>query len=425
MSADPNSAVGILNRRDLFRNYMRAFNPTAPPREMIRAGLVIDELHGSLYRHLAVRADLEPGSQQLLVGGIGSGKTTELLLAESWLRSQEGAVSLYIDITAETDLSGFNEGALLAGFGRHLYRYVLSKFSADAGVQQTTVKETKQAIQEFCYGKTETEWVPYPDEPQDWEPEAEDFSDSDGYYRTREVPGKLKPPIPAIRRDLQSIGQTLSRLLALIREQKSDVVVIFDGLDRLLVPEKFVAAIYQDFRVLRGLKVSVLATAPISILYGAAQQISEQFERVHHIAPVPAAEPLLQTVLRRRCSDLSLLSEANVARLCTYSGGVLRDLITLSRDAGEEAYVAGANEVRDQDVEYSAKQLGTAYLRGLGPEQIAALWTLANTRSLNLKLPAVLELLVTRRVIEYSTTDFRVHPALMAVLPQQEEAKSQ
>jgi len=418
---DQNSATSTLSRRDMFRSYMKAFNPTAPAREMIRAGLVIDELHGSLYRHLAVRADLEPGSQQLLIGGIGSGKTTELLLAETWLRNQEGAASLYIDITGETDLSGFNEGALLAGFGRHLYRYVNAQFAAGSGPQHETVQETRKAIQEFCYGKTETEWVAYADEPpDDWEP---DEPETDGYYRTRQVPGKLKPPIPAIRRDLQSIGETLGRLITLVREQKSDVVVIFDGLDRLLAPEKFLAAVYQDFRVLRSLRVSVLATAPISILYGTGQQVSEQFERVHHLAPVATAEPILEAVLRRRCADSSLLNESNAKQLCAYSGGVLRDLITLSRDAGEEAYVSGADAVRDEDVLYSVRQLGTAYLRGLGPDQIAALWSLANTRSINLKLPSILELLVTRRVIEFSSTDFRVHPALLEVLPKPEEGQ--
>jgi hypothetical protein len=267
-------------------------------------------------------------------------------------------------------------------------------------------------------------WVPYDEgPPEDWEPDPDDFGEQDGYFKARQIPGKLKPPLPALRRDLQGITDTLVKLLALIRQQNSDVVVIFDGLDRLLAPEKFLAVVYQDFRVLRSLGVSVLATAPISILYGAGQSISEQFERVHHLAPVAAAEPILQSVLRRRCADLAILNESNAGRLCNYSGGVLRDLITLSRDAGEEAYVAGAESVREQDVESSAQQLGTAYLRGLGPDQIDALWTLSKTRSLNLKLPSVLELLVTRRVIEYSSTDFRVHPALLRVLPMPDEAQ--
>jgi ABC-type transport system involved in cytochrome bd biosynthesis fused ATPase/permease subunit len=83
---------------------MRAFNPTAPAQTVIEAGLVSLDLHRSLYANLAGRADLEPGSQQLLVGGIGSGKTTELLLAVRWLQKQGNVLPLYIDITADTNL---------------------------------------------------------------------------------------------------------------------------------------------------------------------------------------------------------------------------------------------------------------------------------------------------------------------------------
>ena len=67
---------------------MRKLNPTEPARMTIESDLVVEDLHGSLYRTLAARADLDPGSQQLLVGGIGSGKTTELLMAERRLEEQ-------------------------------------------------------------------------------------------------------------------------------------------------------------------------------------------------------------------------------------------------------------------------------------------------------------------------------------------------
>ncbi len=63
-----------LQRRDKFRAYMQAFNPTAPPQRVIQAGLVYEDLRRFLFRNLGGRADLEPGSQQLLVGGVGSGK---------------------------------------------------------------------------------------------------------------------------------------------------------------------------------------------------------------------------------------------------------------------------------------------------------------------------------------------------------------
>src|SRR5262249_51829733 len=143
------------DRREQFRAYMRAFNPTAPARDVIEAGLVLEDLHRSLYSNLAGRADLEPGSQQLLVGGIGSGKTTELLLAERWLKTKTKALSLYIDVTSETDLAGLNSGALLATFGFHLAQAAKMNESPE----NSSLKKNLETIRGFAYGKTVVSWV--------------------------------------------------------------------------------------------------------------------------------------------------------------------------------------------------------------------------------------------------------------------------
>src|ERR1035437_6656217 len=127
MAATISKSMQASQRRERFREYMRKLNPPSPARLAIDSGLVVKDLHGALFKTLAARADLEPGSQQLLVGGTGSGKTTELLMAEKWLEKQGQTLSLYIDISSETDLSGLNSGALLAGFGIHLAEAVFSK----------------------------------------------------------------------------------------------------------------------------------------------------------------------------------------------------------------------------------------------------------------------------------------------------------
>jgi hypothetical protein len=402
---------------------MRAFNPTASAQEAIDAGLVFEDLHGSLYLNLAGRADLEPGSQQLLVGGIGSGKTTELLLAMGWLRSQDNVLPLYIDITSETDLSALNSGSLLASLGIHLSILLLGsptlpKEAADH------LKGLYEKIKEYAYGKTERVWV----EHDDWqdEREEEDYDDNlddyRGYYTTRNIPGKLQPPLPKLQRDIRSIREPLEHLLTSARETYKDIVVVFDGLDRLLVPDRFVSVVFQDLRVLRSLKISVLATAPISILYGVGSSVAEHFDRVQHLAVVPAdpGDGFLQSVIERR-GGYELLAREHADAVCHYSGGVLRDLISLARDAAEEAYVSGHGSIESPDVEKAVQQLGTSYLRGVGPEALKTLAHLDRSRSFPVNLPANVELLVTRRVLEYSSTDFRVHPALLSVMPKGSE----
>lgn len=408
-----------IERRKLFRNYMKAFNPTAPARDVIAAGMVLKDLRKNLHQSLAARADLEPGSQQLIVGGIGSGKTTELLLAEETL-NQENSLSLFIDVTAETDLSGLNSGALLASFGLHLARTISdrlkSKLSdADRQIGQSSFTKLK----EFGFGKTEHIFIPDEDEPpfDEDEPPFDDDDEPSGHYQTYRVAGKLQPPMPALQRDIESVSQELKSLTDLALRFGLDVVVFFDGLDRLVQPEKFWSVVDQDFRVLRSLRVGVLSTAPISVLYGAGKQVADHFDRVHHIAPLvsKAGEDQLKSVIERR-QGTALLDPAATSILCGASGGVLRDLITMARDAGEGAYIAGCDRIEAVHAEATVNQLGTSYLRGLGPKQIEALRHLHKTKSFDLSSAFNAQLLVTRRVLEYSSTEFRVHPALLPLV---------
>jgi hypothetical protein len=263
-------------------------------------------------------------------------------------------------------------------------------------------------------------WVSLADEDNE-PPDPQDFDDDpeppDGYYKTQAIPGKLEPPLPALHRDIREIYEPLDTLLAAARDAHKDIVVVFDGLDRLLLPDKFLAVAYQDFRVFRQLKVSVLATAPISILYGIGRSVSEQFDRVQHL-PALLTDPddaFLLSVLKKR-GALKLMAEQEARTLCIFSGGVLRDLISLTRDAAEEAYVSGHDSIMSTDAEKVVRQLGSSYLRGLGPDSIKALLALEKTKIFDIGKASNIELLVTRRVLEYSSIDFRAHPAILSFL---------
>src|SRR5579863_438762 len=233
MSSSVSAPGRQLQRRDRFRTFMRAFNPTAPARDAIEAGLVCEDLQRFLFRNLAGRADLEPGSQQLLVGGIGSGKTTELLLAERWLRAQGNVLPLYIDISAETDLSSLNSGSLLASFGMHLAWRLYDDFHVRTEVNERTekLKEIYKKVDEYAYGKHVNRRV----DPL----EVGRVLTGMPYYVTEKVPGKLKPPLPVLLRDIREIRPPLEEFLTVAREVHKDILVIFDGLDRLLDATKF------------------------------------------------------------------------------------------------------------------------------------------------------------------------------------------
>jgi hypothetical protein len=177
-----------------------------------------------------------------------------------------------------------------------------------------------------------------------------------------------------------------------------------------------------------------MAAAPQSVLYGQGRAVSAHFDRVHQIRALrPELEigvlakigflapedSHLKSVLTQR-GGTELLGQDVVELICGSSGGVLRDLITLARDAGEAAYIEGAEQILVPHANAAIKQLGEAYLRGLGPEQIGILWRLKKERSFDVAASPNIELLVTGRVLEYSATDFRVHPALEPLLPEPE-----
>jgi len=289
------------------------------------------------------------------------------------------------------------------------------------GSTSDALQKNLQQVREFAFGKTTGYWVEEMD-VEDFPPDDEDFEYRPaGRYVTRTIPGKLKPPLPALQREIQEIQAPLDYLVGLARGTFEDVVVTFDGLDRIIAPERFLSIVHQDFRALRALRVSILATAPISV-YGTWRTVAEHFDRVQPL-PVIAADPghdgFLYSVLAKR-GAFTLMEPREAESICHFSGGVLRDLITLARDAAEEAYIAGSDRIGGDHVRKVVWQLGNAYLRGLGPEQIKTLRALEATRSFNLQIPSNMELLVTRRVLEYSSTDFRVHPSLLPLIKEPE-----
>jgi hypothetical protein len=425
MAATISKSVQAAQRRERFREYMRKLNPTAPARLTIDSGLVVEDLHGSQFKALVARADLEPASQQLVVGGTGSGKTTALLLAEKWLEQQGQTLSLYIDISSETDLTSLNPGALLASFGLHLARAFSSKgFEDDLDdANKTALKNAGSEIERFAFGTRKSVWMSDKTAAHLMMDRLEEArAQMFGHYETEGVPGKLPPPVPVLLRDIQVIQKSLESFVTAIQARSLEIVAIFDGLDRLPSPDRFWAVVDQDFRALRQMRVGVMAAAPQSVLYGQGRAVSEHFDRVHQIralSPDPEAGGYLKSILSHR-GGMDLLGQDVVDLICRGSGGVLRDLITLARDAGEAAYIEGAEHILAEHATAAIKQLGESYLRGLGPDQIGNLWRLKKERAFDVAAGPNIELLVTGRVLEYSATDFRVHPALESLLPKPE-----
>jgi hypothetical protein len=140
------------NRLELFREQIAAFDGAADPVRAIAKGYVIEEPRQSSTEALLKRISLRPQSKNLLIGGIGSGKTTQLLRLRQQLHANPEAriYPHYIDVTKYTNPEHAQVGTLDAIIGLELVALLEEKeFQID--------EIRKKSIQGFAYGSTLTQ----------------------------------------------------------------------------------------------------------------------------------------------------------------------------------------------------------------------------------------------------------------------------
>src|SRR5712692_8371169 len=138
MATDLKSSAVVFDRRQIYRPFLERLNAIASLRELVKRDLIVPRNHDPrdrgqppIHVALADSAELSPGTQMALVGGIGSGKTTELLLTQNVLSRHADAVNIFVDLADFTDLNELNTGAILATAGIHLYHRGLEKASKE------------------------------------------------------------------------------------------------------------------------------------------------------------------------------------------------------------------------------------------------------------------------------------------------------
>jgi hypothetical protein len=227
---------------------------------------------------------------------------------------------------------------------------------------------------------------------------------------------------PALRREVKEAKELLLCIASPLLEKDAQITLLIDGLDRLITAERFRAYAEQDLQALRGTKMTVIVVAPLLLSYDKSRFLQDYFDLVKHI-PATATNPgdsaFLRQILERR-GALELMDRAEVASIAKYSGGVLRDLLTLARSAAEYAYRDDQDRIGRKHVLAAIRQLGNRYLAGLGTTHKHLLRRLAANGGFPIEHSTARELLVNRQVLEYFSRGrefFAVHPALAKVLP--------
>jgi len=419
-ATDSKPGAVAFDRRLVYRPFLERLNPIASSQGLLADGLIVAPDHDPrdtgeppIHVSLANTAELTRGSQMALVGGIGSGKTTELLLTQKELSRHSDAVNVYADLADYTDLNEINPGAILATAGFQLYSHVCSRLRREGRDLPETIKSAHAKLRELALGKTS--WI-YEDEDYDYEP--------DRLVPVRS-PGVMKLRFPALWPKVEEIQKLLVSIASPLLGSEAQVTLLIDGLDRLITPELFRQFAEQDLRSLKGTQISVIIVAPLLFLYDKSRFVQDYFDVVKHI-PAAAAGPrssaFLRQILERRGAP-ELMDRAEITAIAKYSGGVLRDLLTLARSSAEYAYRDGEDRIGRRHVSAAIKQLGNRYLAGLGNSQKGLLQRLIENNEFPIETSAAKELLVNRQVLEYfkgGVDYFAVHPAIAKVLPKPE-----
>ncbi len=347
-----------------------------------------------------------------LVGGIGSGKTTELQLTYKLLARHEDAINIYVDLGELTDLNALNPGAILIAIGRQLYKH-LSK----ADEQSDQIKAAYKKLGVLARG--ETTYV-----AQDQLDPDEYFEDDPGpSFEVVHTPGLLKPRFPAIQRNVEEVCDLVIEIAKPLLESERQITVLIDGLDRLIRPERFREFTEQDLRALRGTQISIIVAAPLLLWFDKTRFLQDYFYDFKHI-PAAIADPeksdfLKQVLVRRGARDRDLMDEDEISELSRFSGGVLRDLIALARTSADAAYRDDKDRISPAHVRSAIRQLGKRYLTGLGKIQRKLINHLLENGDYSTEDPVCREMLINRRVLEHCAEGrdyFSVHPALAEVL---------
>jgi len=383
-----------MTRRERFRQYMTRVAAAADPARALEQKLYVhppNAISDFISRHL----EIDPTARHLIVGSIGSGKTTELLVATRELNAFPDIRAAYVDVSQKQDLVKLKPGCLVALAGLALLEG-----------QRSVLRDDRESFTRWANG--------YSTGPNL-------YGDGDLFI---DVEGVVIPPRLEWHEISSMQVDRLARFAEIEREAGHHFVVLFDSIDRTTNRSAFTQLIDQDIAALRSCNIGVVLIGPIRSLEGFGRLEADRFDKLHLQGPIdieqdPGGREFFFRVLRARVES-SMLSDQVALALIAASGGVLRDLISLAKTAGDEAYLSGAETIEMEHVQAASDAFGRSLMIGLHEPEIEILKHLRSSGGFVWTTDDDLALVATRRVLEYPhrTPRFSVHPTIAPLLDQ-------
>ncbi|AFY81192.1 hypothetical protein [Oscillatoria acuminata] len=391
------------NRLERFRKEMAAFEGAADPARSVERGHYVPHPKKSLADTIAGRIAIRPSSTHLLIGGIGSGKTTELLIARDRINELEDTYAHYLDVSLEADISQMKPGVLIAIAG-----VAISELVSETDHENLTT--SINIIRKLAYGYKQTIFQNLVN--QEYQNPLVTVIDHPGMIPVR-------PETPLEIKGLQEAINTIKQGVA---EKYGTIVLLVDGLDRLYEDELFVELI-ADVEALSEIGIGVVLVGPIQAAYSKHRSRLENtvnsfsYQPCFDVAKDPDARDFFAKILAVRASE-GFLDQSSVDRLILYSGGMLRDLMNLTQSAIEEAYLSGSDNLQPAHVDVAAQSFGRAKVFGISDEAQDTMQRVSTEGKFIPRTEEDIRLLVEGKILEYRYPQMRhaVHPAILPLI---------
>lgn len=393
------------DRLKFFRRLMSAFEGTSNPQRAVERGFYIN-LPNNPVGEITGRVALRPSSMHLLFGGIGSGKTTQLLMTQTALNGLEDIKAIYVDVSLVTDISDLQSGALVAIAGLELIKIL-------GNVEKPELQKFKQVIEKSAYGYSETKSVP-----------AGLSLAILNLTTTQQVTTHHKGLLSSEKQETRAlILEAFSGLNKAVQEMtKKEIIFLFDSLDRLSKSEVFIDSALDDVVEINNVGSGVVLVGSVATLYEERDSISgiegySYFLPYLDVIESVEAQNFFTDVLTIRDTENFINSELRLF-LISKSGGVLRDLMSLCQAAIEEAYVDGSDQITEQHANQAVLAMARSKLIGLTDSNMDVLRKVMTEVSFSPRTSEDFELLLTGHILEYRhpRQRFVVHPILVPLI---------
>lgn len=320
---------------------------------------------------LGLRYSSNVAMKILFMGHRGSGKSTELFLLKKEIEDQFEVINFFIE--EEVDVDSMTYTDFIFAIMSQIVKYVEKKT-----LLHELLREDIEALYKYWNEERVFETVETTSNESETGFEAKlSFLKriavyGSGVLRTgNETKLTIRKTMePKIGYLIQLMNQIITKIND--RSAKNGLVFIIEDLDKISI--SVANEIFIKYRkVIFSIKTRMVLSFPIYMAYDAQyNMIKEDVDMCQMLSIIKVRDrkrrefsngiDTLKEIVRKR-ADIGLFSEEALHLMILKSGGAIRDLFQMIRDAAFEALVAGRTQISLEDAQTAYKKLKSEYER--------------------------------------------------------------